>query len=94
MKQGEGAGGGQPDPDQLREEIAQTREQLGETVEALAAKADVKAQAKERVEEGKEQAKAKVAEVGGQVRERQSAVMAIAGGCAALLLLIWLLRRR
>ena len=30
------------DPDQLRGEIAEAREELGETVEALAAKADVK----------------------------------------------------
>ena len=31
---------------QLRQEIAETREQLGDTVEALAAKADVKARAR------------------------------------------------
>jgi phage shock protein A len=37
------------DPDQLRQDIERTREQLGETVEALVAKADVKAQAKEKV---------------------------------------------
>jgi ElaB/YqjD/DUF883 family membrane-anchored ribosome-binding protein len=36
-------------PEELREEIAQTREQLGDTVEALAAKTDVKAQAKDRL---------------------------------------------
>ncbi|MDQ3849666.1 MAG: DUF3618 domain-containing protein [Actinomycetota bacterium] len=37
-------------------DIRQTREQLGETVEALAAKADVKAQARQRVAEIKETA--------------------------------------
>ncbi len=42
-----------PEPDQLREEIAETRQELGDTVEALAAKTDVKAQAKQKVEEGK-----------------------------------------
>lgn len=42
-----------PEPDQLREEIADTRRELGDTVEALAAKTDVKAQAKQKVEEGK-----------------------------------------
>ena len=38
------------DPEQLRLEIERTREQLGETVEALVAKADVKARARERAE--------------------------------------------
>jgi hypothetical protein len=41
------------DPDALRAEIARTRSQLGETVEALAAKADVKARAQESVEQAK-----------------------------------------
>jgi prophage DNA circulation protein len=36
------------DPEQLKQEIERTREQLGETVEALVAKTDVKARAKER----------------------------------------------
>jgi hypothetical protein len=35
-----------PDPQQLRAEIEQTRADLGETVQALAAKTDVKARAK------------------------------------------------
>jgi hypothetical protein len=44
-----GGGSAVPDdPEQLRQEIERTREQLGETVEALVAKADVKARAKER----------------------------------------------
>ncbi len=42
--------------DELREEIAQTREELGETVQALAARADVKA----RLQDTKEEAKARV----------------------------------
>ena len=42
-----------PEPDQLREEIAETRQELGDTVEALAAKTGVKARAKQKVEEGK-----------------------------------------
>jgi ABC-type transporter Mla subunit MlaD len=37
-------------PEQLRAEIEDTREQLGATVDQLAGKLDVKAQAKERVE--------------------------------------------
>ena len=42
------------DPDQIRSEIEDTREQLGETVEALAGKADVKGQAKAKVEDTKD----------------------------------------
>jgi len=56
MSDKNGNSGGKPDVDALREEIKQTRAELGETVQALAAKADVKARAKEQVE----QARAKV----------------------------------
>jgi ElaB/YqjD/DUF883 family membrane-anchored ribosome-binding protein len=42
------------EPEQIRAEIEETREQLGETVEALAEKADVKGQARARVDETKE----------------------------------------
>jgi hypothetical protein len=41
------------DPDQIREEIEATRRELGDTVEALAAKTDVKAHVHERVEQTK-----------------------------------------
>ena len=37
------------DPEQIRQDIEHTREQLGDTVEALVAKTDVKAQAKDKV---------------------------------------------
>ena len=50
-------------PEELRSEIEDTREQLGETVEQLAAKADVKARAQEKVEERKQAARDKVEEV-------------------------------
>lgn len=51
---------GKPDVDAIREEIAQTRADLGETVQALAAKADVKARAKDQVELTKQRAKDQV----------------------------------
>jgi len=41
------------DPDQIEREIEETRKELGDTVEALAQKSDVKAQAKRKVEETK-----------------------------------------
>lgn len=46
-------------PEEIREEIAQTREQLGDTVEALAEKSDVKAQARQRLSEVKDTAQRK-----------------------------------
>ena len=44
----------QKTPEELRDEIEQTRQELGDTVEALAAKTDVKAQARDRVTTVKE----------------------------------------
>lgn len=41
------------DPEEIQTQIEQTRGELGETVEALAQKADVKAQAKQRVAQTK-----------------------------------------
>jgi ElaB/YqjD/DUF883 family membrane-anchored ribosome-binding protein len=38
-------------PEEIRADIEQTREEVGDTVEALAAKTDVKTQAKQKVEE-------------------------------------------
>lgn len=82
------------DPDQLRGEIAEAREELGETVEALAAKADVKAQAQQKVDEQKARAQAKLDETTTQVKENPTPVAAIAGGVAAFFLLVILLKRR
>jgi uncharacterized protein YdbL (DUF1318 family) len=50
-------------PEEIRADIDQTREEVGDTVEALAAKTDVKAQARERVEEIKGNVRAKADEV-------------------------------
>jgi hypothetical protein len=47
-------GSSKPDVDALRADIRQTRAELGETVQALAAKADVKARAREQVEQTKQ----------------------------------------
>ncbi len=51
------------DPQALLEEIEHTREELGQTVEALAAKVDVKARAQERAVEVSDQLKARLAGV-------------------------------
>ncbi|WBB81446.1 DUF3618 domain-containing protein [Micromonospora sp. WMMD882] len=57
---------GTGDAEALREEIRRTRMELGETMEALAAKADVKA----RLRDSAEQARERVREQAGQARER------------------------
>jgi hypothetical protein len=49
----------QASPEELQAEIEKTREELGDTVEALAEKADVKAQAKARIESAKDAAQQK-----------------------------------
>lgn len=49
----------QRSPEEIRREIAAVRGDLGDTVEALAAKADVKSRARERVEEIKTGAREK-----------------------------------
>jgi cobalamin biosynthesis Mg chelatase CobN len=61
--------GGKPDVDALRDDIKQTRADLGETVQALAAKADVKARAKDSVEQTKQRVKAQAVQAGDKVRE-------------------------
>jgi hypothetical protein len=48
--------------EEIRAEIEQTREEVGETVEALAAKSDVKAQAHQRVDEVKANVRARAEE--------------------------------
>lgn len=56
------------DPEQLQREIEQTREQLGDTVEALARKADIKAQARQKVEQTKASVTEKKERLLGRVR--------------------------
>jgi|1186.fasta_scaffold892861_1 hypothetical protein len=47
-------GNGSRDPEQIREDIERTRQEVGETAAALAEKADVKAQARAKVDDVKE----------------------------------------
>jgi ElaB/YqjD/DUF883 family membrane-anchored ribosome-binding protein len=66
------------DPEQIREEIEATRRELGDTVEALAAKTDVKARMRERIESTKETAAQKL----GQAREASPDGVSSAAGQA------------
>jgi len=59
-------------PEEIQREIEQTREHLGQTVEELAAKADVKTRAQAKVADVKARARVRAAEVSGQVRRSQA----------------------
>jgi Protein of unknown function (DUF3618) len=64
---------GSSDPEELRQEIETTREELGDTVAALAAKADVKAQAKQKIDETKATVTGKKDELLGKAKEASPA---------------------
>jgi ElaB/YqjD/DUF883 family membrane-anchored ribosome-binding protein len=55
-------------PEEIRAQIEQTRQQLGDTVEALAEKTDVKAQAKSRISAAKDSAQTKRDEYVGKAK--------------------------
>lgn len=56
-------------PEQIEADIEETREELGDTVEALAAKTDVKARAKAKVEETKGTVSEKISGIGDSARQ-------------------------
>jgi hypothetical protein len=58
------------DPEALAEDIKQTREQLGEAVEALAAKTDVKARAREKAAQVSSRVRVTTARAAHQARDR------------------------
>nr|WP_090343947.1 DUF3618 domain-containing protein [Mycolicibacterium malmesburyense]CRL75172.1 hypothetical protein CPGR_03455 [Mycolicibacterium malmesburyense] len=93
--------------DDIQADIEQTRHELGETVEALQAKMDVKTRAKEKVDETKEHARDKAAETKERVVERADTlrhtatdnpkqtvpVVAIVAILAAVGIIVWRRRR-
>jgi Tfp pilus assembly protein FimV len=72
----------QQTPEEIRREIERTRRELGDTVEALSHKADVK-----------EQARQKKAEVQERVKSNPTPLLVV-GGAVALLVLVRILRSR
>jgi ElaB/YqjD/DUF883 family membrane-anchored ribosome-binding protein len=96
------------DPEQLRTEIEETREDLGETVAALASKTDVKSRAREKVTDVKSRVSGKKDEVAGKVTEaapdspgqageavkRNPVPVAVIGALTAGLIVGILIRRR
>jgi hypothetical protein len=77
----------QKEPEEIRREIQQTRAELGDTVEALAAKTDVKGQAKHKVAEAKRNASVRTA-------SEHPVPVAITGGFVAGFLTARLIGRR
>jgi len=73
----------QQTPDEIRREIERTRQELGDTVDALSHKANVK-----------EQARLKKDEVQERVSSNPTPLVAAIGGLIALLVLLRLIRRR
>jgi uncharacterized protein DUF3618 len=59
-----------PNIEEIRAEIKLTRAELGETVQALAAKADVKARAREQVEQTRQRMRVQAAEAADRWRAR------------------------
>ncbi|MFF4014863.1 DUF3618 domain-containing protein [Streptomyces sp. NPDC001843] len=57
-------------PEELRAQVEQTRHELGDTVEALAEKADLKDQARQKAAAVKEQTAATAAELTGQAKAK------------------------
>jgi transposase-like protein len=90
-----------PETEEIRREIAQTREELGDTVEALAKKTDVKSHAKAKVAEVREkvsgatpdQATHAAVQVAERARERPVPVTAAAALIAGVAI-GWALARR
>ncbi len=72
----------QRSPDEIRADIKQTREELGDTVEQLAAKTDVKARAQAKADEVKQTAS-----------EKRVPIAAIGAGVALAVVAIVLIRR-
>jgi len=87
-----GAAAGPPDDAaELRQQIRQAREQLGETVEELAAKTDVKARARRKATE----LAGRVKGGAGRALARDVPSLAAAGGALVMALLAaWLWRKR
>jgi predicted transcriptional regulator len=74
-------------------DIEHTREELGETVEALAAKTDVKRQAEAKIEDTKHRVSAKVDALKRTAADNPAAVRKIGIVAAGLLIGVILMRR-
>jgi hypothetical protein len=81
-----------PSIDELRAEIQQTRTELGETVQALAAKADVKARALDQVEHAKHRVRVAAGQAQQRVRTSPVPLGLVLAGVAAVVGVILIVR--
>jgi len=83
---------------EIEQEIEQTRERLGQTVEELAAKADVPARAREKAAEVSGQVKATVSGLPARARQSQLVQrrwpLAVAAGVVVVVAVGWMAVRR
>jgi hypothetical protein len=80
-------------PDEIRADIEHTREELGETVEALAAKTDIKRQAEAKVEDTKHRVNAKVDALKRAAADNPATVRTIGVVAVAVMIGVILARR-
>ena len=73
------------DQEQLQHEIEETRAELGDTVDALAQKADVKARVSEKVEQRKAALRERQEDIKAKVNERPFPAIAVALGLGLLI---------
>jgi hypothetical protein len=73
------SGAGAKSPDEIRAEIEDTRQQLGDTVEELAARTDVKARAKDRLDVTRR----RIARISGEAATRAKASTPESAGAGA-----------
>ncbi|MEH1125828.1 DUF3618 domain-containing protein [Micromonospora sp. CPCC 206061] len=85
---------GSGDVEMLREDIRQARADLGETVQALAAKADVKARVRASAEHTRERALAQVHDAGVAVRRNAVPWAAMVAGATAAIIVLMVIQRR
>jgi anti-sigma-K factor RskA len=97
-RQSRGRASGVPAEAELREDIERTRRQLGDAAEALAAKADVKARARQKASQVREQAIARASQARDQAasgwRSNPAAVGAAGAAVVFACIAIALWRRR
>jgi hypothetical protein len=80
-----------PGRQEILDDIERTREQMGQTVEALAAKADVKAQVQRKAAEVTGTARQRAGSALAAARQRPALIAAAAGAAAGLI--TWFLTR-
>jgi len=86
--------GSPPTDEDLQHQIELTRDELGDTVAALAYKANVKARAQDKARQTAESAKATVHSAGRTLRRHRTSVTAVGAAGLVSVVIVLILRRR